>query len=242
MRACDTGRVTERTWVLVAERWLEDGRADLVFRALPGRRPRVRYHVGEEGPVAAVVEGSLEDAVDGVAQAERPLSADVDDGDVLVVSGVGPRTDPELPTTPGSDALARLQRGHEAVWDRTTVDPQVRGLLEAALSSGDGVVVPCIGRHVRRIVVTDDNRLLVLTELADQPRGQQVRGDELSTVGAALWLTPRETTDSRITVYPEASVRAAYEDGRWMVRADHPEQRVTLSLALDFPAERFRDA
>ena len=227
--------------MLVAERGLEDGGTDLVFRALPGRRPRVRYHVGEEGPVASIVEGSLEDAVDGVPQAERPLSAEPGD-DVVVVEGAGPRTDAELPTTPGSDALERLQRGRDAVWDRTTVDPQVRGLLDASLSDGDGVIVPCIGRHVRRIVVTDDNRLLVLTELADQPRGQQVRGEDLATVGEALWLTPRETTDSRITVYPEASVRAAYEDGRWMVRADHPEQRITLALALDFPAERFRDA
>ena len=49
-------------------------------------RPRVRYHVGEEGPVASIVEGSLEDAVDGVPQAERPLSAEPGD-DVVVVEG-----------------------------------------------------------------------------------------------------------------------------------------------------------
>lgn len=229
------------TWVLIDHDVADEGGvADLSFAKLPAARPRVRYQLDGDQLEAMVVQGSLEEAVQGVDQPHEPITTR--GHEVRKVERVASPVDPVLPTTAGLEALARLQRGSEVVFDTTLGGLQVRGLLEAGTADGEAVIVPCIGEHIRHIVVTADNRLLVLTEVADQPRGIEVESGDLEAVAGALWAVPREVTDSRITVYPEQDVTVAFQDGQWVVQADHSEQKLTLVLPLVFPAERFPDA
>lgn len=228
------------TWVLIDHVVDEEGAAELSFARLASDRPRVRYQLDDGQLEAMVVQGSLEEAVQGIDQPHEPITTG--GHEVRKVGGVASPVDPVLPTTAGLEALSRLQRGSEVVFDTTLGGLQVRGLLEASTTDGETVIVPCIGEHIRHIVVTANNRLLVLTEVADQPRGIEVEPGDLDTVAGAMWAVPREVTDSRITVYPEQDVTVAFQDGQWLVEADHPEQKLSLVLPLVFPAERFPDA
>jgi hypothetical protein len=240
-------------WVLTEERPADGGGAHLVLTAVAGPHPRVRHRIDADGVLrAGLATGTLEESVSGGDGGV----ADVGGGERIELTAPMPRPVAPMPTPDGLAAVARLQRGAATVWESTEHDLEVRGVHDVEIDGATSLVLPLLRHVVRHITVTDDDRLLVLDEHAAQtrPAGPGADGDTgdppgvgqggagVATVALALWQRPADVTSSTIRVHPRDAVRSAYVDGRWQVTATSGDERLVLSLPLDFPAERFGDA
>jgi hypothetical protein len=225
-------------WVLTEERPVGEG-TGLVLTAVGGRHPRIRHRIDPDGVLrAGVVVGPLDASLAG----DEHLAGV--EGERLPLLVPSARQVEPMPTADGAAAAERLQRGAGAVWEAVLHDVEVRGVFDLELDAATSVVLPLLRHTCRRIVVTDDGRLLVLDEHATQvrPAPGEAHGRDVGEAVVALWRRPAPVAGSRIRLFPTEAVRCSYVDGRWALTATGSEGRLQLALPLDFPAERFGDA
>ncbi len=232
--------MTVTTWILTEETPQEDGAVALVLTGMEGAHPRVRYALDDDGLHAGLATASPEASMATGAEALTPIPRSPTT-DLRLVAPSG-RTVPPMPSAASSEALDRLQRGAAAVWEDTAVRTEVRGLLDIDVTEDTAVVLPLLRHSARRIVVTEDDRLLVLDEHASQPRATDGLPTSLPEAALHLYTRPATVHTSRIRVHDSDAVRCGYVDGGWHVVATSTEGRLSLTLPLAFPAERFGDA